>query len=109
MKKTVKIPYEYWMRIRNYKKDHIKEMFFMYFYMEKINNSTYRVYAKERLWIFLLIFPIELLVTVIWCIWDGGLREFELPTRYQTSSYIYFDCDAFDVCEVLWDADTRSE
>ena len=107
--KTVKIPYEYWAKIRNYKKNHVNERLFLYFYLTKINSITYRVYAKARLWFFILAFPFDVLAMIVDCLWNDGLRYFKLPTRYQTSSYIYSGCDAFNVCEELWNADTRSE
>ena len=104
--RKVKISYSDWAHIRNYKKVHWMECACCFFRLSKVKeiSDTFRVESKVYLIAYILLFIPAVVLTFFACIWDGGLKTFELPTRLGTSSYIYPKCNAHDYCEVIWDA-----
>ena len=101
--RKVKISYSDWAHIRNYKKVHWMECVCCFFRLSKV-DGCFRVDSKAYLIAYMILFIPAVVLTFFACLWDGGLKTFELPTRWVNGSYIYQGCHAYDYCEVIWDA-----
>lgn len=104
--RKIRLSYYEWTKIQGYKKEHWFELLFCYFRMSKINN-IYHVCAKVRPVAYVLLFIPLIVLTFCDCIWNCGLKEFQLPPMWVTGSYIYPDNVMYDYCEVTWDAKNK--
>ena len=76
-----KISYEDAVYIKNYKKNHWFEKYFCNWFinMKSPTCGEMKLYMKK--WVYILLFiPIHLIVFG-YCLWDGGIREFEINSR----------------------------
>lgn len=68
---------------------------FTTFYIKKIgdelNGYDYVVVGYLRTWVYILTYPLQMLVILAMCLWDGGLKEFHLPTYRHHFYYDRFD------------------
>lgn len=76
-----KISYKEAAYIRRYKKNHFGEKYLCNWYIEKNNScsGTMRLYVKW--WAYILAFIPVHLIQMVWCMWDGGLKEFGIEPR----------------------------
>ena len=101
--KRVKFSYRQFAEICNYKKDHKSERLTRNFWLSKKSDVIFYIEEEVRLSIFILLFIPDIIITFFYCVWDGGLREFELPSRHIKGSTIYSGCKGFDICQKIWD------
>lgn len=104
--RKIRLSYMEWEKIQGYKKTHWLEILFCYFRMSKVGN-IYLVYAKIHPVAYVLLFIPLIILTFLDCIWNCGLKEFQLPPMLVTNSYIYPDNVMYDYCEVTWDAENK--
>lgn len=45
----------------------------------KYDNGGYSFVESAKIWLFILLYIPQLVLTFFVCLWDGGLREFVLP------------------------------
>ena len=110
-----KISYDEAAFIRRYKKKHRFEMYFCNWYIEKKNpNCGYmKLYMKK--WVYMLLFiPIHVL-TFLYCLWDGGIKEMSFHPRMMTYDNITgLTCDNDETTEfgrfkIIWEGNTDEE
>jgi hypothetical protein len=54
--------------------------------------------------IYLLIFiPVHIL-QILWCMWDGGLKEFEINERYLGSDWLVVGSESYTKAEKIWNS-----
>ena len=101
MKKT--ISYADWTAIRpdNYA---VKWFRPMCKYTLVKEGDKFKREQRIPLWFYLLIFIPVHLAQVLWCMWDGGLREFEFADRYLGGDYLGFAGDpAYEKAKEIWE------
>lgn len=54
------------------------------------------------LWFYLLIFIPAHIVQALWCMWDGGLREFEIADRYLGGDYFTESNPAYKIATKIY-------
>lgn len=57
--------------------------------LTKTDEEKYRHDQYIPLWLYLLFFIPSNIAMFFYCIWDGGLKEFELPPRYLGGDILY--------------------
>lgn len=98
----MQINYNQFAAIRGYEKKHLGERLLMKHYLEYQGYSIYKVWAKEKLWAYALLFIPEVITYFFACIWDGGLKHFELPDLLTIHSYIYPESKVYGLCSEIW-------
>ena len=58
------------------------------FYLKEAEGSGYYLIAEVKLWAYILTFVPIHLVQLILCIWDGGLKTFEINKRVVVKDYL---------------------
>ena len=106
--RKINIKYSDWAKICNYKKVHRRMWATCCFQLSKLDSDIYHVEALIRLPLFILLFIPASIIDMFAYMWDRGLKNFQFPFRWIDSYHIYPDCDAYDYCEVLWDAKNKS-
>ena len=104
--RKIKLSYYEWSKIQGYKKVHWLEILCCYFRMVREDN-VYYVYAKVHPVAYILLFIPVILLTFFDCIWNCGLKKFQLPSMWLTGSYIFPEHIMYDYCEVTWDAKNK--
>ena len=51
----------------------------------------------------ILFIPVHLLQAIL-CIWDGGLKEFEINERYLGGDWMTPGCEPFDHAKEIWES-----
>lgn len=57
-------------------------------------GHCYTIKSMVKMPFFLLLFLPIAIANVFVCMWDGGLKEYELPTQRVISSWTMYVCDA---------------
>lgn len=75
--------------------------------LQEIENGGFRREIRINWFVYLLIFiPIHTL-QAIWCMWDGGLKEFEIESRFLGGDNIYetYGCNtgAYPKAKEIWE------
>lgn len=104
--RKIRLSYYEFANIQGYRKVHWFKILFCYFRMSKV-NSTYHICAKVHPVAYVFLFIPLMFLTFLDCIWNCGLKEFQLPPMQVTNSYIYPKHIKYDYCEVLWDAKNK--
>ena len=105
--RKINIKYSDWARICNYKKVHRRMRATCCFQLSKLDNGVYHVKALISLPVFILFFIPASIIDAFAYMWDRGLKNFQFQSRWVDGSHIYPGCDAYDYCEVLWDANNK--
>ena len=68
----------------------------------------YEFSAQCKLWLFILAYVPVAILTFFYVLWDGGLREFTLPTRYPYKWVMYeadrkYCEDTFKKADEIWE------
>ena len=63
------------------------------FTMTKDNNG-FHFEERVKPWLFVLMFLPIVICQFFYLLWDGGLKEYELPTQRVVSSWTMYVCDA---------------
>ena len=105
--RKIRLSYMEWERICNYKKMHWRMCATCCFQLSKLDGDVYHVEALIRLPIFILLFIPASIIDAFAYMWDEGLKNFQFPSRWVDGSHIYPGCDAYDYCEVTWDAKNK--
>lgn len=92
-----KIKYEDAAYICRYTKEHFKEKYFCNWYIQKTSDTWGKMDLYVKWWFYILTFiPVHIL-QALWCVWDGGLKEFGFePRRIQSHNVIGFKNDPSD-------------
>ncbi len=70
----------------------------------KENDNMFRREQKIGWPVYLILFiPVHVL-QVLWCLWDGGLKEFEINKRYLGSDPIIADSECFMRAAKVWES-----
>lgn len=74
--------------------------------IEKIDDNEYHRNCDIGLLVYLVLFiPIHLL-QALWCMWDGGLKEFEIGPRHLGHDYFHKDWynqQAYPRAKEIWE------
>lgn len=98
----IKITYDEWTEIGKYNYAAKWLRRFCSYCLIKKSDTEFRREQRINLIIYLLIFiPVHIL-QVLWCMWDGGLKEFEFSGRYLGSDYLNKGDSAFARAEKIW-------
>lgn len=68
----------------------------------KESDDCFKREQRINLIIYLLIFIPVHIIQAIWCIWDGGLKEFEFAERYLGGDCLPAGDFAFERAEKIW-------
>ena len=69
-----------------------------------IRESETQFRREQRIgWlVYLLLFiPVHIL-QLLWCIWDGGLKEFEINKRYLGSDLLFLGDACYERADKIW-------
>lgn len=53
--------------------------------------------------VYLIIFIPAHLAQLLWCLWDGGLKEFEFASRNLGSDYLSEDSESWKKAKEIWE------
>ena len=76
-----KISYKDAAFIFNYQRKHPVEKYLCTWTAALDNNVSGRMKLNYKWWVYLILFIPISLVTFIYCLYDGGIRDFEFPKR----------------------------
>ena len=72
--------------------------------LSKEPNGCFRRRQQVGWFMYLILFiPVHVL-QLLWCTWDGGLKEFELNKPYLGSDVIFSDCECYNRAKEVWDS-----
>lgn len=72
------------------------------YYLIKEDDKTFKRIQNINIIIYILIFiPIHLLQALV-CLWDGGLKEFIIFSRYLGEDTLANGAESFTRAEVIW-------
>lgn len=77
----VKIKYSDAAYIYRYRKEHFMEKHFGVWYIEKRNETHGTMALYVKWWFYLLTFIPAHILKLLYCAWDGGLKEFSIERR----------------------------
>lgn len=60
------------------------------FYLKDVEGGGYYLTEEVKLWAYILLFVPVHLAQLILCIWDGGLKTFEINDRVSFQEYLSF-------------------
>ena len=69
--------------------------------LTKETDTKYRRDQYIPLWLYVVLFVPVCVVQAVWCMWDGGLKDFELPERYLGGDYLW-SCDYDGLLEEIY-------
>lgn len=100
----IKITYDEWTEIGKYNYAAKWLRRFCSYRLVKTSDTEFKREQRINLIIYLLIFVPVHILQALWCMWDGGLKEFEFAGRYIGSDYLP-DCgSAFKRAEKIWNS-----
>ena len=70
--------------------------------LTKESDTKYRRDQYISLPLYLILFLPLSIIQAVWCMWDGGLKEFELPPRYLGGDYLW-SCDYGGLLEEIYE------
>lgn len=99
-----KISYKEWTEIGIY--NHAAKWLRPFCRYDLIKEPDGRFKREQRigLFVYLLIFIPAHIIQAFWCMWDGGLREFEFAERYLGGEWFTPDIDPFKTAEKIWNS-----
>lgn len=99
----VKISYKEWTYIGQY--NHAAKWLrpFCKYTLIKTNEGFKRE-QRIPLWFYIIIFVPAHLIQALYCMWDGGLREFEFAERYLGGDYINHSGECYEHAKEIWEA-----
>lgn len=106
-KTTMRISYKEWMDIGIY--NHAAKWLrpLCYYSLTK-EHDKFRREQKIGWPLYIVLFiPVHIL-QALWCIWDGGLIEFEINKRYLGGDWIMPGSTAYKQAEKIWNAKTKT-
>ena len=62
---------------------------FCVYTLEEVEKGTIKQEVKINWFSYLLVFIPVHIFKIFWCLWDGGLKEFEIEGRSLASHYLY--------------------
>ena len=83
-----KISYKDAAFIFNYKKNHPVEKYCCTWTAMLDNNVSGWMKLYYKWWFYIILFLPISLVTFVYCLYDGGIRDFELPKRFCDLQYL---------------------
>ena len=103
MKSNIKkISYDEWQMIGkyNYAKPWLRSL--CTYTLTKESDTKYRRDQYIPVWFFVLAFIPVCVIQAVWCMWDGGLKEFECPVRHRLGSDSLWSCDFNGLLEEIY-------
>ena len=103
-KMIMKISYKEWTEIGryNYAKKWLRPL--CSYTLTKESDGRFKREQRISVLVYLLIFiPVHIL-QALWCLWDGGLREFEINERYLGGDWITEDSEPYNRAEKIWNS-----
>lgn len=99
---TKRISYDEWRMIGQY--NHAKPWVrnLCTYTLTKESDTKYRRDQYIPVWFFALAFIPVCVIQAVWCMFDGGLKEFELPKRYLGGDYLW-SCDYDGLLEEIFE------
>ena len=107
-KTTTRISYKEWMDIGIY--NHAAKWLRPLCSYSLIKESDGRFKREQRVgWpMYLILFiPVHILQLLI-CLWDGGLKEFEINERYLGCDWMTIGSTSYDQAEKIWNNKTKT-
>lgn len=80
--KTKRITLEQWTMLGKYNHAVKWARSLCTYTLTKETDTKYRRNQYIPLWLYAILFIPCCIIQAVWCMWDGGLKEFELPERY---------------------------
>lgn len=65
-----------------YQKKHLLEKLFCNHYLYDIDNLSVKVVAKIKWYVYIALFIPMCIYEALWCIWDTGLKHFEIEDSF---------------------------
>jgi len=98
----IKITYDEWTEIGKY--NHAAKWIrrFCRYDLIKESDNSFKREQRINLIIYLLIFIPVHIAQALWCIWDGGLKEFEFAGRYLGGDHLFEGDATFNRAEKIW-------
>ena len=67
-------------------------------------GNKFKREQRIPLWIYILMFIPAHLLQALWCMWDGGLREFEIEDCYLGGDYLGWEGDPqYEKAKEIWE------
>ena len=114
-KKRIRLSQSDFDAINGFKRKHTREKFMCakFLYREEtVTGSTtiysFRVYERARTIPYIILLPFVLVAQFFYCLWDGGLREYEWqgPTVMNRDIDMYTYPVEYQTCMDIWDERT---
>lgn len=71
------------------------------FYLKEAEGGGYYLIEEVKLWAYILTFVPIHLAQLILCIWDGGLKTFEINKRVIVTDYLAWDSIRWEVANKI--------
>ena len=103
-KTAVKISYKDWAYIGQY--NPVRKWLRPLCSYTLIKEADGRFKREQRVsWpVYLIIFIPVHIVQALWCIWDGGLKEFEINERYVGGEWFMPGSVGYDYAKAIWES-----
>lgn len=70
-----------------------------------LTKETAEKYRRDQfipMWLYIIMFVPVCIIQAVWCMFDGGLKEFELPEQYLGGDYLW-SCDYDGLLEEIYE------
>ena len=74
---------------------------FINFYLKDAEGGGYYLNQEVTLWAYLILFIPMHLLQLLHCLWDGGLKEFEISGRLITCDYLSWGSQSWKIANKI--------
>lgn len=74
---------------------------FINLYLKDADGGGYHIVQEVQLWLYLFTFIPLHLTQMVLCIWDGGLKTFEIANRYITCDYLSWGSPSWKIANEI--------
>ncbi len=90
-----KISYEEYAILLGYKKNHMIEKIACNHYIEDNDDYSVNVISKVKMPVYILLFIPANIIQMLWCMWDGGLKNFSIEPRTYGTMNVWKDTERY--------------
>lgn len=65
-------------------------------------SGKFKREQRVGMFVYLLLFIPVHIIQALWCIWDGGLKEFEINERYLGGDWMTPGSDSYETAKRIW-------